>query len=132
MRRINPGRATAGPGTTDEDPLPEWALTANWYWGCYVRWKADRVQARSVSDVHLGSVDDAYQRSRWPGGSPEIRATLDTATADLVNKHGIVPMQRRWELQAWLEDVVSGYFDLHEAINRELTEKETQLPLGGL
>jgi hypothetical protein len=71
----------------------------------------------------------------WPDGSPEVAAAIDDAVADLVDKMGIVPADRRNScmarpglrgLRQWLEYMVVGYFDLTRAIESEPTGSEVR------
>jgi hypothetical protein len=85
------------------DALPEQVLTDDWYRRCRVRWSA-----------------------ALPGWdcNAEMMATIDRAVADLVDKHGIVPTERKNGLREWIKYVVCGYFGLREAARREMTQKE--------
>ena len=113
MQRPNARRAPAS--AQEADALPEQALTTDWYARAYQRWWDD------------------FLGHEWPEGSPEIVVAVEQATADLVDKHGIVPSERRdnWHahpglrgLRAWLEFVVVGYFGLKDMIDGEITDQQ--------
>lgn len=111
MQRLSPRHSL---GSTRAADAPERALTADWYTQAYKRWW------------------DNFLGHEWPENSPEIEEAVERAVADLVDKHCIVPAERRddWHahpglrgLRAWLEFVVVGYFDLVDIMESK--------PIGG-
>ena len=103
-RSPHPGAVRSGPA---DEALPEQILTPEWYWVCYRRWTVEFPNAEFGLFV-----------------IPEFAVAVDSAVADLVDKHGIVPLEDRHYLRSWLEGLFYAYFPTREAMRNELTDKE--------
>ena len=83
----------------------------------------ERYRQTSAADEVLPALKlKADLFARW--GYDERKKAYEQVVADLVDRHAIVPEDRRQLLERWLQDAISTYFYMLSLSDRQLTDKQ--------